>query len=126
MRIVFWFILLVLGWRLRWLARRNPEFREKLQGKDMVMQWRTRAGGPARWFHFLPDRVVARPGIHENPKVSLSFKDSAYAVATLRESSKNQMVFMQGMQAGDIRIDGDPSQLMWFMTLMKHIAPKKK
>ena len=30
------------------------------------------------------------------------------------------------MQAGDIKVEGDPGQLMWFMTLMKFIMPGKK
>ena len=122
----FWLILLVLGWRLRWLAWRNAEFRAKLAGKDMVMQWRTNAGAPARWFHFRPDRIVARPGLHPSPTVTLGFEDAQYAVDTLMEAGKNQMVFMMGMQQGKIKISGDATQLMWFMTLMKYISPKKK
>ena len=122
----FWLILLVLGWRLRWLAWRNAEFRGKLAGKDMVMQWRTKAGAPARSFHFLPNRIIPRAGLHPNPSVTLSFEDAHYAVKTLMEAGKNQMAFMAGMQEGKIKIEGDASQLMWFMTLMKYIAPKKK
>lgn len=122
----FWLILLILGLRLRWLAWRNAEFRAKLVGKDMVMQWRTKAGAPARAFHFLPNKVVVRAGLHSNPSVTLSFEDAPYAVNTLMQAGKNQMIFMQGMQEGKIKIDGDASQLMWFMTLMKFIAPKKR
>lgn len=122
----FWLILLVLGWRMRWLAWRSDEFRAKLNGKDMVMQWRTQAGAPARWFHFLPNKIVARHGLHPNPSVTLNFADAHYAVATLMQASKNQTVFMQGMQEGKIKIEGDASQLMWFMSLMKYLAPKKK
>lgn len=121
----FWLILLLLGWRLRWLAWRNAEFREKLTGKDMVMQWRTKVGTPARSFHFLPNRIIARGGLHSKPTVTLSFDSADYAVATLIEAGKNQMVFMQGMQEGRIRIEGDASQLMWFMTLLKYVMPKK-
>lgn len=122
----FWLILLVLGWRMRWLAWRNPEFRAKLANKDMVMQWRTKAGTPARSFHFLPNKVVARSGLHPKANVTLSFDSATYAVETLMQASKNQMVFMQGMQEGKIKIEGDASQLMWFMSLMKYLAPKKK
>lgn len=121
----FWLMLLLLGWRLRWLAWRNAEFREKLAGKDMVMQWRTKVGTPARSFHFLPNRIIARGGLHSKPTVTLSFESAPYAVATLLEAGKNQMVFMQGMQEGKIRIEGDASQLMWFMTLLKFVMPKK-
>jgi hypothetical protein len=35
------------------------------------------------------------------------------------------MAFMEGMQAGDIKVEGDPGHLMWFMTLMKFILPKR-
>ena len=122
----FWLILLILGWRMRWLAWRNEEFRSKLASKDMVMQWRTKVGPPARSYHFLPNRIIPRAGLHPKPTVTLSFEDASYAVNTLMQASKNQVVFMQGMQEGKIKIEGDASQLMWFMTLMKYLAPKKK
>ena len=120
----FWLVMLILGWRMRWLAWRNPEFRKQIEKKGM--QWKTMSGKPARWFHFNNGRVIARGGIHEKPNVGLSFESADYAFQTLLESGKNQMVFMEGMQTGRIRIEGDPSQLMWFMGLMKFIAPKKK
>lgn len=122
----FWLLMLILGWRLRWLTWRNPEFRRKLEGRNMVMQWQTMEGSPARWFHFLPGRVIARAGIHEKPDVTLSFESASYAFDTIRKAGGNQMVFMEGMSQGRIRIGGDASQLMWFMSLMKYIAPKKK
>lgn len=122
----FWLMMLVLGWRLRWLAWRNPAFRQQLENRDVVMQWRTHEGKPARWFHFMPRRVIAKPGLHGNPSVTLDFESADYAAATLVASGKDQMVFMSGMQQGKIRISGDPGHLMWFMTLMKFIMPKKK
>lgn len=122
----FWLMLLVLGWRLRWLAWRNADFRQAIAGKDMVMQWRTQAGHPSRWFQFSNERVVARGGLHPKADVALNFQDAAYAAATLIEAGKNQMVFMQGMQEGKIKIEGNAGELMWFMTLMKYIMPKKK
>jgi hypothetical protein len=122
----FRLILLFVGWRLRWLAWRNAEFRDKLAGKDLVMQWRTKAGAPSRSFHFLPDRVMARGGLHPSPAVTLSFEDAHYAVQMLMTARKNQMAFMTGMQQGKIRIEGDASQLMWFMGLLKYIVPKRR
>lgn len=122
----FWLLLLILAWRMRWLAWRNPEFRDKIAGKDMVMQWRTHGGRPARWFHFNRGRVASGGGLYPNPKVTLNFESAGYAFDTLLQAGKNQMVFMEGMQKGRIKINGDASQLMWFMTLMKYIAPPKK
>lgn len=122
----FWLMMLVLGWRLRWLAWRNPDFRKQLEKRDIVMQWRTEAGSPSRWFHFIPGRVIVSSGLHAKPSVTLNFESADYAANTLIESAKNQMAFMTGMQQGKIKINGDPGHLMWFMTLMKYIAPKKK
>ncbi|MDX1803088.1 MAG: hypothetical protein R3292_03340 [Alcanivorax sp.] len=124
----FALVLLILGWRLRWLAWRNAGFRKQLENRNVIMQWRTFAGKPARCFHFTPGKVSVYRGIHSGPSVTLNFRDANYAFHTLMVAGKNQMAFMEGMQAGDIRIEGDPGQLMWFMTLMKFIMPggKKK
>jgi len=111
----FSLVLLVLGWRLRWLASRNAGFQKQLENRNVVMQWRTFAG-----------KVVSKAGIHSEPTVTLNFKNARYAFATLQQAGKNQMAFMEGMQAGDIKIEGDPGQLMWFMTLMKFIMPGGK
>lgn len=122
----FWLMMLVLGWRLRWLAWRNADFRKQLESRDVVMQWQTLSGKPSRWFHFVPGRVLVGAGLHPKPSVTLNFESADYAAATLIESGKNQMAFMTGMQQGKIKITGDPGHLMWFMTLMKYIMPKKK
>ena len=119
-------MMLILGWRLRWLGWRDAGFRKQLENRDIVMQWRTKAGKPARWFHFMTGRVSVGGGIHPKPSCTLSFEDAAYAADTLIESGKNQMAFMTGMQQGKIKISGDPGNLMWFMTLMKYIMPGKK
>ncbi|ASK35750.1 hypothetical protein [Alloalcanivorax mobilis] len=121
----FRLILLLLGWRLVWLARRNPGFRGQLENRDVIMQWRTFDGSVARWYHFRPARVESHHGLNPAPSVTLNFKDADYAFRTLQAAGKNQMAFMEGMQAGDIKVEGDPGHLMWFMTLMKFIAPGK-
>ncbi len=122
----FALVLLVLGWRLRWMALRNAGFRKQLENSNVVMQCRTFKGKPALSFHFTPGKVVSRGGLHSQPTVTLNFKDAGYAFRTLQVAGKNQMAFMEGMQAGDIKIEGDPGQLMWFMTLMKFIMPGGK
>lgn len=122
----FRILLFILAWRMRWLAWRNPRFREQIERKDMIMQWRTRQGKPARWFHFRYGRVHSASGLHDQSRVTLNFESAEYAFNVLLASGKSQMVFMEGMQEGRIKINGDASQLMWFMTLMKYITPGKK
>lgn len=121
----FRLLLLVLGWRLAWLARRHEGFRGQLQNRDVRMQWRTFDGAVARCYHFQPGRVASRHGLDPSPSVTLNFKDADYAFRTLRAAGKNQMAFMEGMQAGDIKVEGDPGHLMWFMTLMTFIMPAR-
>lgn len=122
----FRFVLFVLALRLRWLAWRDEAFRQKLDKRNVLMQWRTFGGGPARWFSLTSTGVKSASGLHPSPTVTISFRDAAYAFATLKAAGKNQIVFMEGMQKGDVRIEGDAAQLMWFMTLMKYIMPGKK
>jgi hypothetical protein len=122
----FRIVMFILAWRLRWLGKHNEGFRKQLQKRQVVMQWRTFDGNPARWFHFQESGVVSSSGLHGQGTITLNFRDAAYAFTTLRISGKNQMVFMEGMQKGDIKIEGDAGQLMWFMSLMKYIMPGKK
>lgn len=122
----FALVLWILSLRLRWLAKRHSDFQQQLENRNVVMQWRTFTGKPARWFHFSPGSVATRNALHPRATVTLNFKDAAYAFATLKAAGKNQMAFMEGMQAGDIKIEGDPGQLMWFMTLLKYVMPGKK
>lgn len=121
----FRLLLLLLGWRLAWLAGHRDGFRRQLEHRDVVMQWRTFDGTVARWYHFRPGRVDSHGGLHSSPSVTLNFRDDDYAVRVLRAAGRNQMAFMEGMQTGDIKIEGDPGHLMWFMTLMKFITPGK-
>lgn len=121
-RLVLWLLAL----RLRWLGKRNAEVRERLAKQSLVLQWRTRSGKPARWFYFNATGVSSGRGLHSAPKTTLNFKDAGYAFRILREASKNQMAFMQGMQAGDIKVEGDAAGFMWFMTLMPYLPPGGK
>lgn len=121
-RLLMW----ILALRLRWLGKNNEAFRKQLELRQVVMQWRTFKGAPARWYHFQGSGVSSGLGLHDKATVTLNFRDAAYAFATLKAAGKNQMVFMEGMQKGDIKIGGDAAQLMWFMSLMKYIMPKKK
>ena len=122
----FWILLLILGWRMRWLANNNEKFREKLENKDIVLQLRTASGKVARHYVVKDLKVVPHGGVHAKPNISLSFRDAQYAYETIMKASKDQMVFMKGMGSKDIVVNGDPAEMMWFMSLMKFLPPKKK
>lgn len=122
----FWFLLVILGWRMRWLGNNNDGFKEKLEGKDVVLQFRTEKGNVAR--HYIIRNMSVRPcgGIHSDPSMCMSFKDAEYAYKTITRASKDKTAFMEGMGNKDIIVSGDPQEMMWFMSLMKFLPPKKK
>ncbi|OUS06519.1 hypothetical protein A9Q81_03050 [Gammaproteobacteria bacterium 42_54_T18] len=122
----FWIMLLILGWRMSWLSRHNEGFQKQLDGKDFVLQFRTIDGGVGRHYQVSNGSVTAFPGVHQQPSMTLSFKDSAYAFETIMAAGKDPAVFMKGMQAQDIKTDGDVSLMMWFMGISKYLPPKKK
>lgn len=122
----FWILLLILGWRMRWLAKHNDAFREKLAGKDIVLQLRTASGKVARHYVIRNETVTPHGGVHPKADIALTFRDAAYAYDTILKAGKDKMVFMKGMGSRDIVVNGDPAEMMWFMSLMKFLPPKKK
>ena len=122
----FWFMLLVLGWRMSWLSRHNEGFQKKLEGKDFILQFRTADGGIARYYHVIGGCVNAYPGLYHQPSMALAFKDSAYAFDTIMAAGKDPAIFMKGIQAQNIKTSGDISLMMWFMGISKYLPPKRK
>ncbi|RLP52630.1 MAG: hypothetical protein D6160_19865 [Ketobacter sp.] len=122
----FWFLLLVLGWRMRWLAKNNDAFKEKLDNKDIVLQFRTENGRVARYYQVRNNSVIPFGDLHPKPDMSMAFKDAGYAYKTIMNASKDKMVFMKGMGSKDIIVTGDAQEMMWFMSLIKFFPPKKK
>ena len=122
----FWFLLLVLGWRLRWLANNNDAFKEKLEEKDIILQFRTASGMVARYFIIKNQTVKPFAGIHPQPNMCMSFKNAQYAYATIMNASKDKMAFMKGMGTKEIVVTGEAQEMMWFMSLIKFFPPKKK
>lgn len=122
----FWFLLLILGWRMRWLANHNDAFKEKLEEKDTILQFRTESGKVARYYIIRDLKVKPFAGIHPKPNMCMSFKDAAYAYSTIMNASKDKMAFMKGMGTKDIVVTGEAQEMMWFMSLIKFFPPKKK
>lgn len=122
----FWFLLLVLGWRMRWLAKNNSAFQEKLEDKNIVLQFRTESGSVSRYYIMRNMAVVPCGGMHPQPDMCMSFKSAKYAFKTIMNASKDKSAFMVGMAARDIVVTGDAQEMMWFMSLMKFLPPQKK
>lgn len=122
----FWFMLWFLGIRMWWLARKDEDFRRKLEDQDIILQFQTHDGKIARHYVIKDQRVHPKGGQCDNPSLTLSFKDAAYAIETIMKAGKDPMIFMKGMQTQEIKALGDVGLMMWFMGLVKFLKPKKK
>jgi len=122
----FWLLLLVLGWRMRWLANNNDAFRDKLENKDIVLQFRTENGKVARYYIIRDCQVKPCGGLHAKPNMCMSFRDADYAYSTIMNVRNDKMAFMKGMGTKDITVTGEAQEMMWFMSLIRFLPPKKK
>lgn len=122
--IKFRLLLWALSLLMKKAARKNPEFRAQLEGKDISFVLQTESGDVGRTFLIAKERISSKGKILPNPNFSISFKDSATGLRIL--TSKDKSAFMKGIQEKDIKISGDLSLVMWFQSITKHMKPKKK
>ncbi|MCQ4348574.1 helicase [Pseudomonas stutzeri] len=121
----FRLLLWLLGRLLAGASRRNPEFREQLQDRDLVFQLQTRDGRIARHFVVRGRRIRSAAGTVPQPAFSIVFRDAAYGFATLTADNR-QLAFMQGIQNRDIQISGNPALVLWFQGLVQLLEGRKK
>ncbi|MBA4244181.1 MAG: helicase [Pseudomonas sp.] len=121
----FRFLLWMLGRLMAKASRDNPDFRQQLEGRDMVFQLHTLDGKVARHFIVAGQRVTSKRGAAKEPAFAIAFRDAAYGFETMTAKNK-QLAFMQGIQNKDIQIQGNPALVMWFQGLTKYLMPKKK
>jgi hypothetical protein len=121
----FRLLLWLLGRLLAGACRRNPEFREQLQGRDLVFQLQTQDGRIARHFIVRDQRIRSAAGTVPQPAFSIAFRNAAYGFAALTADNR-QLAFMQGIQNKDIQISGNPALVLWFQGLAQLLGPRKK
>lgn len=116
-RVVLWY----MARRMELLARSNSDFIARLHGRDFVLQISTEEGAQ-RYFRVHHNRVYSRGELHESPDLTLLFKTDEIAFRLLSTADAN--AFMTAMQAGEVRLSGDMSLLMWFMSVGKYLKPQ--
>ena len=120
----FRLLLWALGLLMARASRTNPDFRKKLEDKDLVFQI-TSDDGVARHYIVKDERVRTRSGAVDSPAFGINFTSAEKGLKVL--TAKNaQVAFMQGIQDRDIVIQGNPALIMWFQSLTKYLKPGKK
>lgn len=109
-RMLLWY----MARRMELLARTHPEFIARLHGRDFTLQISS-DDGTARFFRVRHNRVVSRNAAHSAPSITLHFASDDIGFDLLGRASSS--AFMTAMQEGGVRVTGDFSLLMWFMSI---------
>ena len=117
----FQLLLLFMAGRMQYLSHNSAGFMAMLHHRDFVIQLQTFDSQTVRYFSIKNRRIRSHAQAHLTPHFVLSFKDDEYAIKTLSKASP--MAFMKGMQAGDIKMEGDFGLLMWFNNAAKFLQP---
>jgi len=117
----FQLLLLFMAGRMQYLSHHNAGFIALLHHRDFVIQLQTFDLNTVRYFSVKNRRIRSHAQAHATPNFVLSFKDEDYAIKTLSKASP--MAFMKGMQAGDIKMEGDFGLLMWFNSAAVFLQP---
>ena len=117
----FELLLLFMAGRMQYLSHHSAGFMAMLHNKNFVIQLQTFDGASVRYFSIKHRGVRSHAQAHEKPDFVLSFKDADYGIKVLSKASP--MAFMKGMQAGDIKMEGDFGLLMWFNNAAKFLQP---
>ncbi len=118
-RMLLWY----MARRMELLARTHPEFIARLHGRDFTLQISS-DDGTARFFRVRHNRVVSRNAAHSAPSITLHFAGDDIGFDLLGRASSS--AFMTAMQEGGVRVTGDFSLLMWFMSIAPFMRPHNR
>ncbi|MDO8267393.1 MAG: SCP-2 sterol transfer family protein [Moraxellaceae bacterium] len=116
-------LLWYMARRMELLARTHPEFIARLHGRDFTLQISSDEG-TQRFFRVRHNRVVSRNAAHSTPSMTLHFASDEIGFNVL--SSTDKAAFMTAMQTGDVKVIGDFSLLMWFMSIAPYMRPHRR
>lgn len=116
-------LLWYMARRMELLARTHPEFIARLHGRDFTLQISSDEGAQ-RFFRVRHNRVVSRNAAHSTPSMTLHFASDEIGFNVL--SSSDKAAFMTAMQTGDVKVIGDFSLLMWFMSIAPYMRPHRR
>ena len=122
MRVAFLFYGVALALRLT--ARLYPEFRARLEERDLTVQMKIQDGSHARYFELRSGRIRTRAALHSKPDVTLFFKNARVALNVLTPPQDyGEMVhagktFQMGVQGKDELV------CWWMQTLNKMLGAR--
>ena len=108
-------LLFALGLKLRWSARFDRAFRNKIRNVNRIVVVRTESCRHARSYVFGNDRVATRGGVHPDATVQLIWDDVRTALKAML--SRNELDTFSAIGRGELTIRGNLQDALWFNDL---------
>jgi len=117
----------LLLWALTLLLRRaiktNPACAAYVSGKGLTFQIQTRDGA-GRHYEVANGTIRSKAGLTKAPAFALVFSgpDQGFAILSAKDA---QPAFLRGLGSGDLVIEGNFLEVMWFQGLTNFLQPPK-
>jgi trimethylamine-N-oxide reductase (cytochrome c) len=106
-------LLLGVSLAMNYTALRHPSFKQRLREKKFVAQVKVKDNSVGRSYRFGKGRVTSRPGIHDNPDMTISFKTAGLGVKLLTPPV-DHMAFINAMKNFALQMEGEDELTQWF------------
>jgi hypothetical protein len=102
---------------MRTVAAIYPEFAERLKEKNLTAQFRVADKELGRWIKLENGKISSSSGIHENPDMTLIFKNEAIGASFLTPPF-DQLERIDAAKNFKIGVEGPDDLAVWFMALL--------
>jgi molybdopterin guanine dinucleotide-containing S/N-oxide reductase-like protein len=116
----FSIILFGMVQALRFTARTQPEFANRLKQKDLTVQFKLKDNSQGRWLKLENGKIQSKKGICENPDLSLILHNKAVAEEFLTPPF-DQLIRIDAAKNFKVGLEGPDDLAVWFMTTLNHM-----
>ena len=110
-------ILFAIPYVIRFSAKKNFSFREFLGRHNCVVQIQLKDRSIGRYYSIADGRITSRSGIHDNPDITMLFKDLKTALVFL-VPPMDQAEVVHAAKHFKVQMLGDDTLIVWFSQLM--------
>jgi len=111
---IFSGLLISLASMLKHAIGKYPEFRDRLQGKNLTAQIKLKDNSVGRFYMLKDGRLISKSGIHGSPDVSIVFATSRIALEVL-VPPRNPIDAINAMKNFQMCIEGKEELANWWM-----------
>ena len=105
---------------LRFTARTQPEFAERLKERNFTAQFKLQDNSQGRWIRFDNGKIESGKGIHEKPDISVYFRNQAIAEEFLSVPA-DHLVQIDAMKNFKIGAEGPDDLAVWLMSTLNRM-----